>query len=84
MPNSNSNIGISRKIHDQSERKKLIDILNSIGIPKGMSVIIRTAGIDKSKKEIEKDLNFLLSQWNKVRSLTLKSNAPSLIYEEEI
>ncbi len=82
MPNSNSNIGISRKIQDPNERKKLIDILNSIGVPKGMSVIIRTAGIDKTKKEIEKDLNFLLSQWNKIRTLTLKSNAPFLIYEE--
>ena len=47
-----------------------------------MSVIVRTAGIGKSKKEIAKDLTFLVTQWNKIRTLTLKSNAPFLIYEE--
>ena len=82
MPNSNTNIGISRKIQDQNERKKLKEILSSIGVPKGMSVIIRTAGIGKTKKDISKDLDFLVSQWNKIRELTLNSNAPSLIYEE--
>tara|TARA_Y100000590_G_scaffold465918_1_gene639650 strand:- start:6638 stop:8467 length:1830 start_codon:yes stop_codon:yes gene_type:complete len=82
MPNSNSNIGISRKIQDQEERKKLKEILDSIGIPSGMSVIIRTAGIGKIKKEIKKDLDFLVNQWNKIRENTLKSNAPKLIYEE--
>ncbi|MBI29419.1 MAG: Ribonuclease E [Alphaproteobacteria bacterium MarineAlpha5_Bin11] len=82
MPNNNSNVGISRKIQDQSERKKLKDILESIGIPNGMSVIIRTAGVGKLKKEIGKDFDFLINQWNKIRDLTLKSNAPTLIYEE--
>ena len=47
-----------------------------------MSVIVRTAGIGRSKKEISKDLTFLISQWNKIRELTLKSEAPKLIYEE--
>ena len=82
MPNSNNSIGISRKISDQTERKKLKEILDSINIPDGMSVIIRTAGIGKNKKEIAKDLNFLIDQWIKIRELTLKSNAPALIYEE--
>ena len=82
MPNSMNNDGISRKIGDIEERKKLKQILASVNIPEKMSVIIRTAGIGKSKKEISKDLTFLVSQWNKIRTLTLKSEAPKLIYEE--
>ena len=56
--------------------------LQKVDIPDKMSVIIRTAGIGKTKKEISKDLNFLISQWNKIREKTLKSVAPILIYEE--
>ena len=82
MPNSLNNDGISRKIGDVEERKKLKQILASVNIPEKMSVIVRTAGIGKSKKEISKDLTFLVSQWNKIRELTLKSEAPKLIYEE--
>ena len=82
MPNSLNNDGISRKIGDIEERKKLKQILASVNIPEKMSVIVRTAGIGKSKKEISKDLTFLVSQWNKIRALTLKSEAPKLIYEE--
>ena len=82
MPNSMNNDGISRKIGDIEERKKLKQILSSVNIPERMSVIVRTAGIGKSKKEISKDLTFLLSQWNKIRELTLKSEAPKMIYEE--
>ena len=82
MPNSLNNDGISRKIGDLEERKKLKLILASVNIPKKMSVIVRTAGIGKSKKEISKDLKFLVSQWNKIREDTLKSVAPKLIYEE--
>ena len=82
MPNSLNNDGISRKIGDLEERKKLKLILASVNIPKKMSVIVRTAGIGKSKKEISKDLKFLVSQWNKIREDTLKSEAPKLIYEE--
>tara|TARA_B100001123_G_scaffold310874_1_gene347653 strand:- start:52 stop:1983 length:1932 start_codon:yes stop_codon:yes gene_type:complete len=82
MPNSNNSIGISRKINDQVQRKNLKEILDSIGIPPGMSVIIRTAGAGKTKAEISKDLNYLINQWVKIRELTLKSNAPTLIYEE--
>ena len=82
MPNSLNNDGISRKIGDIEERKKLKQILSSVNIPEKMSVIVRTAGIGKSKKEISKDLTFLISQWNKIRALTLKSEAPKLIYEE--
>ncbi len=82
MPNSMNNDGISRKIGDIEERKKLKQILSSVDIPDRMAVIVRTAGIGRSKKEISKDLTFLVSQWNKIRELTLKSEAPKLIYEE--
>ena len=82
MPNSLNNDGISRKIGDVEERKKLKQILSSVNIPEKMSVIVRTAGIGRSKKEISKDLTFLISQWNKIRELTLKSEAPKLIHEE--
>ena len=82
MPNSLNNDGISRKIGDMEERKKLKQIITSVNIPQKMSVIIRTAGIGKTKKEIAKDLSFLISQWNKIRQLTIKSEAPNLIYEE--
>ena len=82
MPNSLNNDGISRKIGDVEERKKIKQILSSVNIPEKMSVIVRTAGIGKSKKEISKDLTFLISQWNKIRELTLKSEAPKIIYEE--
>ncbi|MBT4950899.1 MAG: Rne/Rng family ribonuclease [Pelagibacteraceae bacterium] len=82
MPNSLNNDGISRKIGDVEERKKLKQILSSVNIPEKMSVIVRTAGIGRSKKEISKDLTFLISQWNKIRELTLKSEAPKIIYEE--
>ena len=82
MPNSLNNDGISRKIGDIEERKKIKQILTSVNIPQKMSVIVRTAGIGRSKKEISKDLSFLVSQWNKIRELTIKSEAPKLIYEE--
>ena len=82
MPNSLNNDGISRKIGDVEERKKLKEILSSINVPEKMSVIVRTAGIGKTKKEISKDLTYLTSQWNKIREVTLKSEAPNRIYEE--
>ena len=82
MPNSLNNDGISRKIGDVEERKKLKTILSSVNVPENMSVIVRTAGIGKTKKEISKDLSYLTNQWNKIRENTIKSKAPSLIYEE--
>ncbi len=82
MPNSLNNDGISRKIADIEERKKLKKIIENINIPEKMSVIVRTAGIGKTKKEINKDLDFLTSQWNKIREKTLKSTAPTIIYQE--
>ncbi len=82
MPNSLNNDGISRKIGDVEERKKLKNILSSVSIPEKMSIIVRTAGIGRSKKEFAKDISSLTTQWNKIRELTIKSEAPKLIYEE--
>ena len=83
MPNSLNNDGISRKIGDVEERKKLKQIITSVNIPEKMSVIVRTAGIGKIKKRnFKRSVHFLISQWNKIRELTLKSEAPKLIYEE--
>ncbi len=82
MPNSMNSDGISRKIGDVEERNKLKKILSSVEIPDKMSVIVRTAGIGRTKKEISKDLSYLISQWNKIRELTLKSEAPVMIHEE--
>ena len=82
MPNSMNSDGISRKIGDIEERKKLKQILSSVEIPQKMSVIVRTAGIGRTKKEISKDLSLLVSQWNKIREITLKSEAPEMIHEE--
>ena len=82
MPNSLNKNGISRKIADYEERKNLKLLLESINIPEKMAVIVRTAGIGKTKKEISKDLEFLTNQWNKFRETTLKSSAPTIIYEE--
>ncbi len=82
MPNSMNSDGISRKIGDLEERKKLKQILSSVEIPEKMSVIVRTAGIGRTKKEISKDLSFLVNQWNKIREITLKSEAPEMIHEE--
>ncbi len=82
MPNSMNSDGISRKIGDLEERKKLKQILSLVEIPEKMSVIVRTAGIGRTKKEISKDLSFLVNQWNKIREITLKSEAPEMIHEE--
>ena len=82
MPNSLNNDGISRKIGDVEERRKLKAIIASVNVPQNMSVIVRTAGIGKTKKEISKDITYLTSQWNKIRANTIKSEAPNLVYEE--
>ena len=67
MPNSLNKDGISRKIGDIEERKKLKAILASVNVPENMSVIVRTAGIGKTKRQISKDLTYLTTQWNKIR-----------------
>ena len=82
MPNTPKGGGISRKIFNSSDRQKIRVILNDIDIPKSMGVIVRTAGANKTKNEIEKDFKNTLKTWEEIRDKALKSNAPSLVYEE--
>ena len=82
MPNTPKGGGISRKIFSSSDRQKIRNILNEISIPTSMGVIIRTAGSNKSKNEIEKDFQNTLKTWDEIKDRALDSNAPSLVYEE--
>lgn len=82
MPNAVKGGGISRKITNITDRKRLREIIESIELPETMSVIIRTAGMARSKIEIKRDCDYLVKLWNEIREKTLHSIAPALIYEE--
>ncbi|HEX6442222.1 MAG TPA: ribonuclease E/G, partial [Stellaceae bacterium] len=82
MPNTARGGGVSRKITNLSDRRRLKDILAELEIPEGMGVIVRTAGAERTKAEIKRDYEYLLRLWNEIRELTLSSTAPALIYEE--
>ncbi len=82
MPNTPKGGGISRKIFNPTERKKIRVILNEITIPKEMGIIVRTAGSNKTKNEISNDLKNLISSWEKIKENALNSIAPSLIHQE--
>ncbi len=82
MPNTPREGGISRKITNAADRKKLKEIASGIDVPKGAGLIVRTAGAKRNKAEIRRDFEFLCRQWDEIRELTLKSIAPMLIYEE--
>ncbi len=82
MPNSSRGGGVSRKIASFAERKRMRDILRELGTPQGMSVILRTAGVERKQDEIKRDLDYLMRLWNNIRDLTLQSSAPALVYEE--
>ena len=82
MPNTPKGGGISRKIFNSMDRQKIRSILNEIDIPKSMGVIVRTAGANKTKNEIEKDFQNTLKTWEQIKDKALNSNAPSLVYEE--
>jgi ribonuclease E len=82
MPNSPKGGGISRKITDRETRKRLKEVAGEMRTHRGMSVIIRTAGIDRTKAEIRRDYEYLVKLWNQVRENTLAATAPALIYEE--
>tara|TARA_B110000285_G_scaffold204130_1_gene240843 strand:+ start:273 stop:2138 length:1866 start_codon:yes stop_codon:yes gene_type:complete len=82
MPNTAKGGGISRKIYSSMDRSKIRSILNEIEIPKSMGVIVRTAGANKTKNEIEKDFQNTIKTWDLIRNKALDSNAPSVIYEE--
>ena len=82
MPNTSRGGGISRKITDGADRKRLKDLVQDLEVPEGMGVILRTAGASRTKAEIKRDYEYLLRLWETVRELTLKSSAPALTYEE--
>ena len=82
MPNTAKGGGISRKIFNPGDRKKIRKILNEIEIPKEMGIIVRTAGSNKTKNEIESDLKNLVNIWNSIKDNALNSIAPSLIHQE--
>ena len=82
MPNTARGGGISRKITNAADRKKLKEIANEIDVPKGAGLIVRTAGSQRTKAEIKRDYEYLQRHWEQVRALTLKSIAPAPIYEE--
>ncbi|ESQ76428.1 ribonuclease E [Asticcacaulis sp. AC402] len=83
MPNTARGGGISRKITNAPDRKRLKAVAQSLDVPHGMGLIVRTAGAKRTKQEIKRDYDYLLRVWETIRETTLKSNAPALIYEEE-
>ncbi len=82
MPNTPRRGGISRRITNPSDRKRLRGMMDELSIPQGMAVILRTAGMERSKAEIKRDYEYLLKNWNQIREVTLQSKAPAMIYEE--
>ncbi len=82
MPNTARGGGISRKITDAGDRRRLKDVTRDIAIPQGMGLIVRTAGAERTKTEIKRDYDYLIRLWESVRDLTLSSTAPALVYEE--
>ena len=82
MPNTTHGGGISRKISNVSDRKRLKNIVESLDIPAGTGCIIRTAGMKRTKVEIKRDVEYIQKTWNNIRDVTLKSTAPALVYEE--
>ncbi|WP_374468428.1 ribonuclease E/G [Phenylobacterium sp.] len=83
MPNTARGGGISRKITTATDRKRLKGIVQSLDVPQGMGLIVRTAGAKRTKAEIKRDYEYLLRLWENIRETTLHSIAPALIYEEE-
>ena len=82
MPNTGRGGGISRKITSPADRKRLKEVASDLEVPEGMGVILRTAGASRTKAEIKRDFEYLLRLWENVRELTLRSTAPTLVYEE--
>lgn len=82
MPNTARGGGISRKITNANDRKRLKKIASDLEVPEGMGLIVRTAGANRTKTEIKRDFEYLLRLWESIRDLTLKSTAPTLVYEE--
>ncbi len=82
MPNTARGGGISRKITQPADRKRLKEIARDLEVPNGMGVILRTAGANRTRVEIKRDFEYLMRLWENVRTLTLNSTAPCLVYEE--
>ncbi|QIG50745.1 Rne/Rng family ribonuclease [Nordella sp. HKS 07] len=82
MPNTARGGGISRKITDSTDRRRLKEVTRDIEVPAGMGLIVRTAGAQRTKTEIKRDFDYLMRLWENVRDLTLSSTAPALVYEE--
>ena len=82
MPNTARGGGISRKITNSGDRKRLKEIASALEVPQGMGIILRTAGASRTPQEVTRDFEYLLRLWESVRELTLKSSAPCLVYEE--
>ena len=82
MPNTARGGGISRKITNAQDRKRLKEVVQDLDVPQGMGVILRTAGESRTKAEIKRDYEYLMRMWETVRNTTLQSTAPALVYEE--
>jgi ribonuclease E len=82
MPNAGRGGGISRKISNPADRKRMKDMLAQLDVPQGMGVILRTAGLERSNIDIKRDYEYLSRLWDSIRELTMRSTAPALIYEE--
>lgn len=82
MPNSPRGGGVSRKIANYKDRRRMKEVLAELNVPEGMSVILRTAGVSRTKAEIKRDLDYLTRLWNTIREDTLQASAPALINEE--
>ncbi|MBS0224138.1 MAG: Rne/Rng family ribonuclease [Proteobacteria bacterium] len=82
MPNAGRGGGISRKISNPTDRKRMKEMLAQLEVPQGMGVILRTAGLERSNIDIKRDYEYLSRLWDSIRELTMRSTAPALIYEE--
>lgn len=82
MPNSSHGGGISRKINSSSDRKRLKEVVSGLNLPKSMGLIVRTAGLSRTKTEIKRDFDYLARLWDGIRQNTLSSTAPSLIHSD--
>ena len=82
MPNTARGGGISRKINNATDRKKLKTIVEKLDVPDGMGLIVRTAGAQRTLAEIRRDWQYLWRLWENVREITVNSSAPALVYEE--
>ncbi|MCE7030798.1 Rne/Rng family ribonuclease [Jiella avicenniae] len=82
MPNTARGGGISRKITNAADRKRLKDVVRELDVPRGMGIILRTAGANRTKAEVKRDYEYLMRLWETVRTVTLSSIAPALVYEE--